>query len=91
MEYVDVDGMRIAYARSGSGPPLVMLHGAPSVVLPTIGVPTLILHGEADVRSPLANAEALHAATSTTSCSRTSVMRAWWRNPRRVRRRYDGS
>ena len=30
MEYVDVDGMRIAYTRSGSGTPLVMLHGAPS-------------------------------------------------------------
>jgi pimeloyl-ACP methyl ester carboxylesterase len=30
MEYVDLDGMRIAYTRSGSGPPLVMLHGAPS-------------------------------------------------------------
>jgi pimeloyl-ACP methyl ester carboxylesterase len=28
-------------------------------------VPTLILHGAADVRSPLANAEALHAAIST--------------------------
>ena len=34
-------------------------------VLPTINVPTLILHGAADVRSPLANAEALHAAIST--------------------------
>jgi pimeloyl-ACP methyl ester carboxylesterase len=31
-------------------------------VLPTVGVPTLVLHGEADARSPLANAEALHAA-----------------------------
>ena len=31
-------------------------------VLPTVDVPTLILHGEADARSPLANAEALHAA-----------------------------
>ena len=30
MEYVDVDGVRIAYSRSGTGPPLVMLHGAPS-------------------------------------------------------------
>ena len=30
MQYVDVDGMRIAYTRAGSGPPLVMLHGAPS-------------------------------------------------------------
>ena len=30
MEHVDVDGMRIAYTRAGSGPPLVMLHGAPS-------------------------------------------------------------
>ena len=30
MEYVDVGGMQIAYTRSGSGPPLVMLHGAPS-------------------------------------------------------------
>ena len=33
-------------------------------VLPTIDVPTLILHGAADARSPLANAEALHAAIS---------------------------
>jgi pimeloyl-ACP methyl ester carboxylesterase len=31
-------------------------------VLPTIDIPTLVLHGEADARSPLANAEALHAA-----------------------------
>jgi pimeloyl-ACP methyl ester carboxylesterase len=31
-------------------------------VLPTIDVPTLILHGAADARSPLANAQALHAA-----------------------------
>ena len=30
MEHVDVDRMRIAYTRAGSGPPLVMLHGAPS-------------------------------------------------------------
>jgi pimeloyl-ACP methyl ester carboxylesterase len=34
-------------------------------VLPTIDVPTLVLHGEADARSPLANAEALHAAIPT--------------------------
>jgi len=34
-------------------------------VLPTIDVPTLVLHGEADARSPLANAEALHVAIST--------------------------
>jgi pimeloyl-ACP methyl ester carboxylesterase len=34
-------------------------------VLPTVDVPTLVLHGEADARSPLANAEALHAAIST--------------------------
>src|SRR5215212_2332210 len=34
-------------------------------VLPTINVPTLVLHGEADARSPLANAEAMHAAIST--------------------------
>lgn len=34
-------------------------------VLPTVDVPTLILHGAADARSPLANAEALHAAIST--------------------------
>ncbi len=31
-------------------------------VLSTVNVPTLILHGAADARSPLANAEALHAA-----------------------------
>ncbi len=31
-------------------------------VLPTVDVPTLVLHGAADARSPLANAEALHAA-----------------------------
>jgi pimeloyl-ACP methyl ester carboxylesterase len=34
-------------------------------VLPTVDVPTLVLHGEADARSPLANAQTLHAAIST--------------------------
>jgi pimeloyl-ACP methyl ester carboxylesterase len=34
-------------------------------VLPTVDVPTLVLHGEADARSPLANAGALHSAIST--------------------------
>lgn len=34
-------------------------------VLPSVDVPTLVLHGAADARSPLANAEALHAAIST--------------------------
>lgn len=34
-------------------------------VLPTVDVPTLVLHGAADLRSPLANAEAIHAAIST--------------------------
>jgi pimeloyl-ACP methyl ester carboxylesterase len=34
-------------------------------VLATINVPTLVLHGEADARSPLANAEAMHAAIAT--------------------------
>ena len=34
-------------------------------MLPTVDVPTLVLHGAADARSPLANAEALHAAIST--------------------------
>ena len=34
-------------------------------VLPTIDVPTLVLHGAADARSPLATAEALHAAIPT--------------------------
>ena len=34
-------------------------------LLPTIDVPTLVLHGAADARSPLANGEALHAAIST--------------------------
>jgi pimeloyl-ACP methyl ester carboxylesterase len=34
-------------------------------VLPIVDVPTLVLHGEADARSPRANAEALHAAIST--------------------------
>ena len=29
MEYVDIDGMRIAYTRAGIGPALVLLHGAP--------------------------------------------------------------
>ena len=36
-------------------------------VLPTIDVPTLVLHGDADGRSPLANAKALHAAISTSA------------------------
>ena len=30
MEHIDVDGIRIAYRRAGAGPPLVMLHGAPT-------------------------------------------------------------
>ena len=30
MEHVDVGGIQIAYTRAGSGPPLVMLHGAPA-------------------------------------------------------------
>jgi pimeloyl-ACP methyl ester carboxylesterase len=34
-------------------------------VLPTVDVPTLVLHGEADARSPLTNAESLHRAIST--------------------------
>jgi pimeloyl-ACP methyl ester carboxylesterase len=34
-------------------------------VLPTVDVPTLILHGTSDALSPFANAEALHAAIST--------------------------
>jgi pimeloyl-ACP methyl ester carboxylesterase len=34
-------------------------------VLPTIDVPTLLIHGEADARSPLAAAEALHAQIPT--------------------------
>jgi pimeloyl-ACP methyl ester carboxylesterase len=34
-------------------------------MLPTVTVPTLVLHGEADARSPLANADALHAAIPT--------------------------
>jgi pimeloyl-ACP methyl ester carboxylesterase len=34
-------------------------------VLPTVDVPTLVLHGGVDARSPLANAEALNAAIST--------------------------
>jgi pimeloyl-ACP methyl ester carboxylesterase len=34
-------------------------------VLPTVDVPTLILHGEADARSPLTNAAMLHEAIST--------------------------
>jgi len=34
-------------------------------VLPSVDVPTLVLHGAADARSPPANAEALHAAVPT--------------------------
>ena len=34
-------------------------------VLPTVDVPTLVLHGAADARSPLANAETLHTAIPT--------------------------
>jgi pimeloyl-ACP methyl ester carboxylesterase len=34
-------------------------------VLPKVDVPTLVLHGQADARSPLANAEALHAGLPT--------------------------
>ena len=31
-------------------------------VLPHVDIPTLVLHGEKDARSPLANADARHAA-----------------------------
>jgi pimeloyl-ACP methyl ester carboxylesterase len=34
-------------------------------MLPSLDVPTLVLHGEADARSPLAIADALHAEIST--------------------------
>ena len=34
-------------------------------MLPTVDVPTLILHGAADARSPLTTAEALDAAIPT--------------------------
>jgi pimeloyl-ACP methyl ester carboxylesterase len=34
-------------------------------MLPTVDVPTLVLHGEADARSPLPNADALHDAIPT--------------------------
>jgi pimeloyl-ACP methyl ester carboxylesterase len=34
-------------------------------VLPTVNVPTLVLHGDADRRSPVANAEILHASITT--------------------------
>lgn len=34
-------------------------------VLPTVDIPTLILHGDADARSPLTNAEGLHSAIPT--------------------------
>ena len=58
-------------------------------VLLTVDVPTLVLHGEADARSPLANAETLQAAIPTRSslCSRGWAMRVSWRTPRRARQR----
>jgi pimeloyl-ACP methyl ester carboxylesterase len=62
-------------------------------VLPTVDVPTLVLHGEADARSPLVNAEALHAAISTAQLvvlpklGHACVVRT----PRHVRRRSAGS
>ena len=62
-------------------------------VLPTVDVPTLILHREADARSPLTNAEALHAAISRSRLVvlPNSAMPVCWRTPRPVRRRSAGS
>ena len=63
------------------------------LVLPTVDVPTLVLLGEVDARSLLANAEALHASISTSQLvvlpklGHACVVE----DPRRVRRRSAGS
>jgi pimeloyl-ACP methyl ester carboxylesterase len=57
-------------------------------VLPTVDVPTLVLHGEADARSPVADARRStpRYPHRDSSCSRSSATRAWWRTVRLVRR-----
>ena len=67
----DREAVLAAMMRENTRPPTVRAAGYIGAetdlrpVLPTVDVPTLVLHGAADARSPLANAEALHAAIST--------------------------
>ncbi len=67
----DRDAVLATMMRENMRPPTVRAAGYIGAetdlrrVLPTVDLPTLVLHGEADARSPLANAEALHAGIST--------------------------
>ncbi len=67
----DREAALVAMMRENIRPPTVRAAGYIGAetdlrpVLPTVDVPTLVLHGAADARSPLANAEALHAAIPT--------------------------
>jgi len=75
MDRIDVDGLPIAFRRTGNGPPLLLLHGAfcdsrdwrrqldAFAAEFSVIVPTLLLYGDADadVRAPTAVADALHA------------------------------
>lgn len=65
MEHTEVGGLRIAYERSGKGPPLASAESDLREVLPHIDVPTLILSGGDDVRAPLPVAEAMRASIPT--------------------------
>src|SRR5215211_5018715 len=73
------------------------LHGMGEVdlrgVLPTITVPTLLLYGDADVRSPVSVAEDLHARipTSTLVVIPGAPHLRTWNNPTRSTRRCAAS
>jgi pimeloyl-ACP methyl ester carboxylesterase len=67
----DRDALLVTMMRENIRPPTIRSAGHIGAetdlrpVLPTVNVPTLILHGAADARSPLSNAESLHAAIPT--------------------------
>ncbi len=102
VEHVDVNGLRIAYTRAGSGPSLVMLHGAPSPQFAdTLAafVAALDLEQQSEVPtettvSCLLRRQFSPLAPSThrnSSCSPGSAMPVWSRTPRPARWRSASS